>query len=217
MPKGTPLANNDDEIYKLQKLLYGLKQAPREWNNYINEFLITSGFQRMEVDSCIYVRLQWDEAAQCNKYSVEVLYVDDLIIACSTIQMCKDLEKKFKKKYHMKILGDEHILGMDVEINPVTHVVHVSQAEYVKKSVRDYSKYKPNSELKSYSTPIESRQPLYKTQSPEASTEEALRMQSLPYHELIGTLLWIANGTRPEISYAVGTLAKYTNNPAELH
>jgi hypothetical protein len=27
----------------------------------------------------------------------------------------------------------------------------------------------------------------------------------------------IANGTRPDISYAVGTLAKYTNNPAELH
>ena len=42
-------------------------------------------------------------------------------------------------------------------------------------------------------------------------------MQSLPYRELIGTLLQIANGTRPDISYTVGTLAKYTNNPAELH
>ena len=51
----------------------------------------------------------------------------------------------------MKILGEmKHILGMDVEINPVTHVVHVSQAEYIKKSVRDYSKYGPNGELKLY-------------------------------------------------------------------
>ena len=41
----------------------------------------------------------------------------------------------------MKILGEiKHILGMDVEIDPVTHVVHVSQAEYIRKSVRDYSK-----------------------------------------------------------------------------
>jgi Reverse transcriptase (RNA-dependent DNA polymerase) len=118
MPKGTPLASNDDGIYKLQKSLYGLKQAPREWNNHINEFLITSGFQRMEADSCIYIRPQWDEAAQCNKYSVAALYVDDLIIAFSNIHMCKKLEREFKKKYHMKILGEiKHILGMDVEIN----------------------------------------------------------------------------------------------------
>jgi hypothetical protein len=62
--------------------------------------------------------------------------VDDLIIACSNIQMCKYLEKEFKKKYHMKILGEiKHILGMDVEINPVSHVVHISQAEYIKKSI----------------------------------------------------------------------------------
>ena len=44
MPKGTPLADNDGGIYKLQKSLNGLKQAPREWNNHINDFLITSGF-----------------------------------------------------------------------------------------------------------------------------------------------------------------------------
>ena len=70
------------------------------------------------------------------------LYVDDLIIACSNIQMCKNLEKEFGKQYHMKVLGEiKNILGMDVEIDPVTHVVHMSQAEYIKKSVRDYGKY----------------------------------------------------------------------------
>jgi hypothetical protein len=36
----------------------------------------------------------------------------------------------------MKILGEiKHILGMDVEINPVTHVVHVSQAVYIKNEI----------------------------------------------------------------------------------
>ena len=218
MPKGTPLADDDDGIYKLKKSLYGLKQAPREWNNHINGFLKERGFQRMEADSCIYIRPEWDDAAQCNKYSIVALYVDDLIIACSNIQMCKNLEKEFGKQYHMKVLGEiKHILGMDVEIDPVTHVVHMSQAEYIKKSVKDYGKYGPNGALKLYSTPMDSRQPFFKGQSPEAGSEEALRMQSRPYRELIGTLLWIANGTRPDISYAVGTLAKYTNNPAELH
>jgi hypothetical protein len=127
--------------------------------------------------------------------------------------MCKDLKKEFKKQYHLKILEDiKHILDMDLEINPVTHVVHVSQAEYIRKSVRDYSKYRPNGELKLYSTPMDSRQLFYKAQSPEAGMEEARLFQSLPYRELNGTLLWIANDTRPDNLYAVGTLAKYTNN-----
>ena len=115
--------------------------------------------------------------------------MDDLFIACSNIQIYKDLEKEFKKQYHIKILGEiKHIFGMDVEIDPVTHVVHVSQAEYIRKTVRDYSKYGPNGELKLYSTPMDSRQPFYKSQGPKAGTEEALRMQSQPYRELIGTL-----------------------------
>ena len=104
--------------------------------------------------------------------------------------MCKNLEKEFKKQYRMKVLEEiKHILGMEVEINTVTRVVHISQAEYIRKSVRDYSKCGPNGELKLYSTPMDSRQPFYKAQSPEAGTEEALRMQTLPYRELIGTLL----------------------------
>ena len=41
-------------------------------------------------------------------------------------------------------------------------------------------------------------------------------MLQMPYRELIGTLLWIANGTRPDIAYAVITLAKYTSNPGEI-
>ena len=35
--------------------------------------------------------------------------------------------------------------------------------------------------------------------------------------ELIGSLLWVANGTRPDISFAVGSLAKYTSNPGRVH
>ena len=42
-------------------------------------------------------------------------------------------------------------------------------------------------------------------------------MKSMPFRELIGTLLWVANGTRPDIAYAVDTLAKFTNNPGEIH
>jgi len=59
---------------------------------------------------------------------------------------------------------------------------------------------------------MDSKVPYSKSQYPAADTEEAIRIKSLPFRELIGTLLWVANGTRPDIAYAVGTLAKFTNN-----
>ena len=75
----------------------------------------------------------------------------------------------------------------------------------------------PSGRLKPYSTPMDSRVPYTKSQCPAPESEEATRMKSMPYRELIGTLLWVANGTRPDITYAVGTLAKFTNNPGEIH
>ena len=56
-----------------------------------------------------------------------------------------------------------------------------------------------------------------KSQCPEAGSPEATRMLQMPYRELIGTLLWIANGTRPDIAFASTTLAKYTSNPGEIY
>ena len=54
-----------------------------------------------------------------------------------------------------------------------------------------------------------------KSQCPEAGSPEETRMLQMPYRELVGTLLWIANGTRPDIAFAVTTLAKYTSNPCK--
>ena len=42
-------------------------------------------------------------------------------------------------------------------------------------------------------------------------------MLQMPYRELVGTLLWIANGTRSDIAFAVTTLAKYTSIPGQIH
>ena len=42
-------------------------------------------------------------------------------------------------------------------------------------------------------------------------------MMNIPYRELIGSLLWVANGTRPDASFSVNTLAKFTSNPGQLH
>jgi hypothetical protein len=39
----------------------------------------------------------------------------------------------------------------------------------------------------------------------------------MPYRELIGTLLWVADSTRLDVSFAVITLAKFTSKPELVH
>ena len=39
----------------------------------------------------------------------------------------------------------------------------------------------------------------------------------LPYRELIGSLLWISMGTRPDVSYAVAQCARYSSDPKPEH
>jgi hypothetical protein len=93
----------------------------------------------------------------------------------------------------------------------------VSQAQYIKQSVKAYNKYGPSGKLKPYSTHVDSRVLYTKSQCSAADSEEATGMKSMPYRELIDTLLWVANGTRPVIAYAVGALSRFTNNPCEIH
>ena len=52
---------------------------------------------------------------------------------------------------------------------------------------------------------------------PKPGSAEALQVATFPYRDIKGTLLWISNGTRPVIVFAVNTLAMFTSNPGLVH
>ena len=69
------------------------------------------------------------------------MYVDDLIIATSVEDNYKKLESEFQTRFSMKIMGTlKHILGMDVHYDIQNKAIHVSQSQYIKKSVKSYNK-----------------------------------------------------------------------------
>jgi hypothetical protein len=47
--------------------------------------------------------------------------------------------------------------------------------------------------------------------------EETEEMRSVPYLQAVGSLMYLATATRPDISYAVGVLARFSKNPGLQH
>jgi hypothetical protein len=42
-------------------------------------------------------------------------------------------------------------------------------------------------------------------------------MSTRPYRQLVGALAWLALGTRPDIAFAVSSLARFGHNPRRVH
>jgi hypothetical protein len=60
--------------------------------------------------------------------------------------------------------------------------------------------------------PLDPHTILTKEQSP-TTPEEFAAMRDVPYREAVGSLMYAALGTRPDIAYAVHLVARFGSNP----
>ena len=114
------------------------------------------GFKRCEDDHCCYTK-SFD-----NSFIILLLYVDDMLIAGSSIEEINNLKKQLSKQFAMKDLeATKQILGMRIIRNKANGTLKLSQSEYVKKVL---SRFNIN-EAKLVSTPLGSHFKLSKEQS----------------------------------------------------
>eukprot|EP00253_Pinus_taeda_P032982 PITA_32982 len=86
----------------LKKSLYGLKKAPRAWYANMDSFLLESGFSRCHSDHTVYTKKEGKSLI------ILVLYVDDLILTSSDLNLINHVKSSLKKKFEMIDLGHLH-------------------------------------------------------------------------------------------------------------
>ena len=114
-------------------------------------------------------------------------------------------------QFKMKDLGEaKFLLGIEIRRQPNGDVLLV-QERYARDVVQRF-----NMEwCKSASTPLELGSKLDSSQQP-SEDQEKREMESIPYRSAIGSLMYLATCTRPDLAAAVSELSKFSQNLWEI-
>ena len=104
------------------------------------------------------------------------------------------------------------ILGIHVKRDWISRTITLLQTAYINSVVKQFN-LETASPLR---TPIDPNAQLLRDQCP-STPQQIEDMQKVPYREAIGSLMYAAIGTRPDITYAVTTLSQYLQNPGRPH
>ncbi|GMF37765.1 unnamed protein product [Phytophthora fragariaefolia] len=199
--------NDEDLVCLLEKCLYGLKQASRVWNETIDRHLKSVGFKPTKADPCVYTRDDNDQ--RC----VVCLYVDDMLIASRDQDVIISVKAQIAEKFKIKELGQaRYILGIEIDYNMEDKTVGICQRAYTEAVIKKFGQEHANPSL----IPLDTSVHLTTNDEPKTDEEKA-KMRSKPYRSLIGSLMYLACGTRPDISVAVAKLSRFLGNPGEKH
>lgn len=139
------------------------------------------------------------------------IYVDDFLMFTNDTSYCNQLKKKLMTDFKMKFLGKaKQCLGL--RITRANGKLYLDQEKYIKEMLTRFNM----EECNPVSTPLDVNQKLTKEQSPKTAKEQS-EMNNIPYQQAIGSLLFAANCTRPDISQSVNHLSKFNNNPGMQH
>lgn len=197
------LKRTKGKVLRLKKSLYGLKQASRVWNKTLTKTLVDLGFKQCVSDTCLFYHPQ--------TFCLISIHVDDLLITTNDEKFRMKLLENLQKVF---VLTDLGIVSMYLGLNVSSHKngVKIAQNSYVERLIDRYNL----TEAREKSLPLPTNIQLTKQDSPKTD-EEKERMKDVPYRGIIGSLLYVARGSRPDISFAVSALSRFNNSPGLNH
>ena len=185
------------QTVRLRKALYGLKQSPRLWYKEIDSFLKSLNFRQSIMEPNLYL----------TKNIMILLYMDDLQLFFNSRKEVEEIKRKLREKYWMVDLRPaRRFLGMNIDRTELGYALY--QTSYIESLLQRFKM----TDAYGVDTPIDNHVSLdiaaNDTDKPTDQTEYLAR---------VGSLMYAATGTQPDISYTVGLLCSYNANPCTRH
>jgi Reverse transcriptase (RNA-dependent DNA polymerase) len=182
---------------KLNKALYGLRRSPLLWQKELKSALQAIGFNPVPHEPCCLTR----------DGILVFFYVDDIVFAYKKNRetLVKNLVEKLKAKYNLTGGNElQWFLGIEVIRDRERNLIWLSQSSYIDK-IANLADSSPPDQIpmtREELRPYDGR----------ASYSEVNR-----YQRKIGSLMYAAVTTRPDIAFAVSRLSCFLINPGPEH
>ncbi|KAI7953425.1 hypothetical protein MJO28_005972 [Puccinia striiformis f. sp. tritici] len=130
------------------------------------------------------------------------LHVDDGFVVGSSKELLKSLREAMEKEFKIKWSeGCKRLVGINIKKDGTE--IQLDQEKLARQIVEDYHR------------PIVKRRSTLPDEALEISTYNPVGPTE--YRSIVGSLMYLAGGTRPDMSSAVNLLARYSNNPSNEH
>ena len=181
---------------KLNRALYGLKQSPREWYECLTMYLRQRGYKRVNEDYSLFVK----------ERMIVAIYVDDLLLIGPSKDDIANLKKELSDRFRIKDLGPVNwYLGMHIIRDRPNRTIYINQKAYVERLLEAMGM----ANCHSCTTPMNA--------DLRKEDHQASKIEVKAYQQILGSLLWLAIMTRPDIAYSVNKCSRYASNPAPNH
>lgn len=184
---------------ELIKGVHGLKQAGCTVLENVDATIRGAGLTATKVDRFFYHKRSVDGS----RMAMLLLYVDNILLLHNWDEEAAAVERILKERNDVKSLGKlKYFLGIKFETidNKGTFI---SQEAYANELLRRFG-------IEGYTTKSISMTPRAKIDADCGKLND-----NVEYQQVVGGLLYLSTCTRTDIAFAVGPLAKRTENPTE--
>jgi Reverse transcriptase (RNA-dependent DNA polymerase)/Pol polyprotein, beta-barrel domain/GAG-pre-integrase domain len=196
-------------VCKLLKSIYGLKQAGHDWHVILRDLLTSLGYEQLQCDRCVFIK-----RTEGDRMIILPLYVDDTLSVYHRQDEPIWLADKaaIAARYAIKDLGDcEWILNMKLTRDRTVPTITLSQEAYIKRMLEAFRHHQ--------SKPLATPSPDADLFAPPAGCDMTPldKREQTRYQSIVGSLLYAALTTRPDISFAVNELGRFNAQATQFH
>jgi hypothetical protein len=212
---------NPSLVLKLNVALYGLRQAAYEFYQLVLSVMNGIGMQRSEVDHAFFYGV-WTTPPdpsipmpRSGKLQLFVpLHIDDGLTASLNKELYVWFLSQLQRCLTIIDLGPAQLyLGCRITRDHPKRLIYLSQEAFISELLDEYNM----TEAPPLGIPIKSQLSEMKDPPPGALPAIADEDLKVKYQSLVGSLLYLALCTRPDIAYICMALGQHNSSPSRKH
>jgi transposase InsO family protein len=189
------------KVFRLRRAVYGLRQAPRAWHDRLSTHLTSLGFKPAASDPSLYVMEAQGERVYL------LVYVDDMLVVGKQGWLYQHVKRSIAAEFDVRDLGAvKSFLGYSVERNRQERKITIRQTALANQYVMEHGMESAGPK----DVPIAPGTAMEPFQPGENPAPEH-------YSSLVGSMLYLANCTRPDLSFSVGACSRFCRQPSSAN